>query len=176
MAGCTTSNPAKSSAQAAPLKVKADTLPNLTKYSLATVKPFDTSKSKNTDRSVGVEFAEAIARRLKHDFGTLFDQVNVGDPTGTAQELIITGDITKYAPGDKFLRGMLIGLGAARFNGNLCLRDADQQLLFVPFEKLWAWGGVLGMSKGIEDMESETAASIANTVARQKGWSPPPAK
>ncbi len=143
---------------------------------MVTVKPFDTSKAKDAEPSVGVKFAEEIARRLKYDFGTLFVEVNMGNPSGATNELIVTGEITKYAPGDKAMRGILIGLGAASFNGDLCLKNNDSQLIQVPFDKLWAWGGTLGMSKGIEDMEAETAASIVNTVARQKGWTPQPRK
>jgi|SRR5208283_330621 len=176
LTGCTTTDPTKSSTQAAPLKAGKTALPDLKRFTSVTVVPFDTSKAKDTEPSVGEKFAEDIARRLKDDFGPLFDQVTVGTPTGTTNELIITGEITTYKPGDKALRGLLIGLGAASFKGDLCLKDGDQQLIQIPFDKLWAWGGILGASKGIEDMEEQTVASIANTVARQKGWTPPAGK
>jgi hypothetical protein len=176
MTGCSTTNPAISSTRAEPLHLEKGKLPDLKEFTVVTVKPFDTNKAKDTEPSVGVKFAEEIARRLKYDFGPLFVEVNMGNPSGATNELIVTGEITKYAPGDKAMRGILIGLGAASFNGDLCLKNSDTQLIQVPFDKLWAWGGTLGMSKGIEDMEAETAASIVNTVARQKGWTPQPRK
>jgi hypothetical protein len=63
---------------------------------------------------------------------------------------------------------------AASFKGDLILKDAaDNRVLFsAPFDKLWAWGGYLGASRGIEDMVTESAASVAATVARAKGWQP----
>jgi hypothetical protein len=97
-----------------------------------------------------------------------------GPPLGATNELIVTGTIRDYRPGDRALRGLLIGLGAASFKGDLILKDAaDNRVLFTaPFDKLWAWGGYMGMSRGIEDMTTESAASVANTVARAKGWQP----
>jgi hypothetical protein len=166
LAGCATADPAKSSTQAEPLKLGKAALPDLKGYNVAVVKPFDTSKAKDTDPSVGAQFAEDIARRLQYDFGKLFDQVTVGNPVGATNELIITGEITKYAPGDKALRGLLIGLGAASFNGNLCLQNGDDRLLEVPFDKLWAWGGLMGMSKGIEDMEITPPVRFSSTLMR----------
>jgi len=177
LTGCTTTtDPAKPSTRAKPLEIANTPLPDLKKFEVVTVKPFDTSKAEKTDASVGVKFAEDLARRLRYDFGSLFNRVDVGNPTGATNELVVTGEITKYAPGNKALRGALIGLGAAAFNGNLQLVEGNKSLIQIPFDKLWAWGGTLGMSRGIEDMESETAASAANTIARQKGWTPPAGK
>jgi hypothetical protein len=69
---------------------------------------------------------------------------------------------------------MLIGTGVAIFDADLILRDGatQQDLLRAPMSKLWAWGGLLGASKGIEDMTEESAASAAKTVAVHKGWRP----
>jgi hypothetical protein len=171
LAGCQTS-PATSSRNAAPLAADKKYFPDLRNFDVVTVTPFDTTKAKNTDPSVGVRFAEDISRRLKFDFGQTFKEVKMGNPTGSTNELIVTGEITSYAPGDRALRGVMIGLGAASFKGSLCLKSNETQLIQIPFDKLWAWGGLMGMSKGIEDMEAEAAASIANTVAREKGWVP----
>jgi hypothetical protein len=172
LTGCQTTPREKSSRNAAPLQLDKATLLDLKNFDVVTVTPFDTSKAKNTDPSVGAQFADEIANRLKYDFGQTFKQVTMGNPTGATNELVVTGEITTYAPGDRALRGIMIGLGTASFKGNLCLKSNETQLIQVPFDKLWAWGGMMGMSKGIEDMETETAASIANTVARQKGWAP----
>ena len=48
------------------------------------------------------------------------------------------------------------------------LAASGKVLLNAPFDKLWAWGGVLGASKAIKDMVAET--SVAATVAHAKGW------
>ena len=88
-----------------------------------------------------------------------------------ADELIVTGTIKTYREGNRFLRGMLIGLGSAAFEGEVILKSgqAERVLFVAPFDKLWAWGGFLGMSKGIEEMWAEAAASVANTIARGQG-------
>jgi Domain of unknown function (DUF4410) len=174
-AGCTTNDPAKSSVHAAPLKTKNSAMVDLTKYQIATVIPFGVTQDKDIDPSIGAKFASDVAIRLQYDFGVLFQEVRQGLPLNQTNELIVGGDITTYKPGDKFARFMLIGLGAASFKGDLVLKDAqsNQKLLDAPFDKLWAWGGFLGASKGIEDMQSETAASVAGTIARAKGWEPP---
>ena len=90
--------------------------------------------------------------------------------------MIVTGTIRKYRRGSKFARAMLIGLGSASFEGEVSLKDgADGRVLYTaPFDKLWAWGGIAGMSKGIEDMVAETEAMVAATIARAKGWVPQP--
>lgn len=173
--GCATSNPAVSSTHAQPLQSKNGAKVDLTKYRIATVVPFSIPQNKDIDPSIGAKFANDIAIRLQYDFGNLFDQVREGTPLNQTNELIIGGIITTYEPGDKFERAMLIGLGAASFKGELDLKDAtgNETIFAAPFDKLWAWGGFLGMSKDINDMQTETEASIADTIARAKGWQPP---
>jgi hypothetical protein len=67
---------------------------------------------------------------------------------------------------------MLIGLGAANFDGRIIISDAnsDEALLKAPISKFWAWGGLLGMSKDMDDMIEEAAASTAKTIALKAGW------
>lgn len=173
--GCSTTDPAKTSTKAAPLRPKSGQQLDLGKYRTVSVAPFSTTSAKDTDASVGVRFSDNIALRLRSDFGGIFDDVRTGKPKGEAGELVVAGTIKKYNPGSKFGRAMLAGVGAAKFEGELVLTDATDNriLLTMPFDKLWAWGGFLGMSKDIDDMVTEAEASIANTIARAKGWSPP---
>lgn len=130
------------------------------------------------DGSVGATFAQGIQARLASDFGPLFESVEIGEQArGLPHECLVSGVITKYKPGSRFARAMLIGLGAASLEGNVSVRDAStgNVLLTAPFDKLWAWGGVLGASKGMDDMVAETSASVAATVAHAKGWNAPAA-
>ncbi|MBI5774124.1 MAG: hypothetical protein HZA89_10325 [Verrucomicrobia bacterium] len=177
--GCSTTDPAKTSTKAAPLKLDSSQQVDLKKYSVAIVLPFDTSKAKDTDASVGVKFAENIALRLRTDFGPIFDEVKTGgNPSGQPNEIVVTGIIKRYDPGSKIGRAALIGLGAAKLEGELILKDSTdgKVLLGKPFDKLWAWGGIMGMSKDMAEMVTEAEASIANTIARAKGWIPPAKK
>jgi hypothetical protein len=170
--GCYTDR--TSSRQAYLLKPGSVADVDLSKYQVATVLPFQTKDP--VDPSIGVKFANEVAVRLKSDFGPIFQDVRKDlPPLGTNNELIVTGTITDYTPGDRVARAMLIGLGAASFKGTLVLKDgADGRILMdAPMNKLWAWGGILGQSRGIEDMVTESQASVAATIAHAKGWQPP---
>lgn len=124
-------------------------------------------------------YADDLAKRLGSDFGPLFQSVAAGTgPRGLQRECLLSGQITKYKPGSRIARGMyasLLGLGVASLEGSITVTDtAGKQLLSSPFDKLWAWAGVMGIAKGMDDMQKEVAAAIASTVAQAKGWKPPP--
>ncbi len=112
--------------------------------------------------------------RLQYDFGPLFQTVRIGQPLGTPDELLVTGRITDYRPGSRAARFLGPGIGKADLKGELVLKDGPtgQPLVIAPIDKLWAWGDVLGASKGMNNMMEETAAAAANLVARTKGWEP----
>lgn len=173
--GCSTTT-TTSSTQAQALKPIAGSAVDLSKYHIATVMPFEPVAGKGIDASVGFKFADDIFYRLQSDYGPIFKEVRKGPPLGTAEEVIVTGTIRDYDPGSKVARMLLIGTGAASFKGDLILRDGvdSRVLLDAPFDKLWAWGGMLGASKDIEDMVAESEAAVARTVAQAKGWKPPP--
>jgi hypothetical protein len=175
-AGCNTSSTVSTKAKILKPKVGANV--DLSKYQIATVQPFVQAEGikKPIEPSVGINFADGVASRLQSDFGPIFSEVRKGNAFGNADELIVTGVIREYTPGDKFARAMCAGLGAAGFKGDLILKDgATNSILFsAPFDKLWAWGGMMGASKGIEEMVTESQAAVATTVAQAKGWKPPP--
>jgi hypothetical protein len=136
--------------------------------------PFEASDT-NLDWAVRTEFAEHITRRLLLDFGPLFDQVRQGTSDGGAHGLLVTGLIRTYNRGDstvRYLGGP--GMGGASLKGDLILKDGkDNHIIYqASFDKLWAWGGILGAYKNIDDMQKEVEAAIANTIARGKGWNP----
>ncbi len=130
------------------------------------------TNKKPINYAVAENFTKNIATRVEHDFGPIFSEVRYGEPLGQSNELVVSGTITEYNPGDRFMRGMLIGLGAAGFKGNLTAVDGRNRnlLLKAKIDKVWAWGGLLGMSKGIEEMVEESAASAAKTIVVKKGW------
>lgn len=147
---------------------------NLRSYNAVTVVPFEISTNHVKDPLVGTKFAADIGARLRNDFGNLFQEVRFGSPRGSNDELLVTGTVRKHEPGSMGARVMLIGLGAASFEAELVLKDAATQrnLLTAPLDKLWAWGGMMGAAKDIDRMMAESAAAVANTIARAKGWIP----
>lgn len=167
--GCSTTK----STQAKSLKTAGGAPVDLSRYVTVTVVPFTLSPQASAkDPKVGEAFAGNVASRLRNDFGPLFQEVRWKEVRGEANELVLTGSIKTYQPGDPGLRFLLAGLGAASFEGELVLSDGASrtELLRASFDKLWAWGGLLGAGKGIEQMMSETAAAAARTVADGKGW------
>lgn len=132
-----------------------------------------TVPARKVDASVGVEFARGVETRLSNDYGPIFASVEMAPAArGLDHECLIAGAITKYKPGSRVARFILIGLGAASLEGNVSVTDAatGNSLLSAPFDKLWAWGGIAGASKGMDDMVKEATASVASTVAHAKGW------
>jgi hypothetical protein len=126
--------------------------------------------------AVGSEFARGIKARLSADFGPIFQSVENGaSARGLEHECLVHGEISKYKPGSRVGRAIVGFLAPASLEGSVRVtRVADDAVLLVaPFDKLWAWGGIAGASKGITDMVDETSASAAATIARAKGWAPP---
>lgn len=170
LTGCSSS----SSVKAQPLKIENQIVTDLSQYTVATFVPFEAKpkNGKSVDGSIGASFGDGLCKRIKFDYGNLFDEVRYDHPLGQDNEMIITGEINEYEGGNRFARGMLIGLGAASFKGRIKAIDGKtNNILFeAPFEKLWAWGGYMGMSKGIEEMVNEASASAAITIASCKNW------
>ena len=131
--------------------------------------------NRSVDASMGANFANDIKNRLRNDFGPLFASVELSTAArGVERECLVKGHISRYEPGNRAARFLLIGLGAAHFEGTVDVVDVAGQraLISAPFDKLWAWGGILGASKGINGMIDEASASVAATLARAKGWTP----
>jgi len=169
--GCTTTK----STQAKPLKTVYVANTNLSRYQVATIEPFEVTTSQAANDQVGMKMATDIANRLTYDFGPLFQMVRVGPRLGRSDELLVTGRITDYRPGSRAERLLGPGIGRAELKGDVLLNDGltGQPLVIAPIDKLWAWGDIIGASKGINNMEEETAAAAANLIARTKGWQPP---
>lgn len=175
LSGCVTN----SSTKARPLTAAAATPKTLSDCRHITVAPFSVPSGRKITASIGERFAGDVQSRLRSDYGPIFESVESGSAArGLEGECLVSGRITKYKPGSRVARAILIGLGAASLEGEVTVKDAagGQTLLTAPFDKLWAWGGIVGASKGIEEMSTEAAASIANTLARARGWEPPTGK
>lgn len=171
--GCATTK----STRAEPLKTTGD-ITDVKGCRAITVVPFEvTAENEKADAEVASAFAGDIAKRLRGDFGALFDSVEAADGArGVDGECLVGGAITRYDPGNRAVRLATVpGVGSVHFEGNIRVTDAasNRELLAAPFDKLWAFSGVIGASKGIQSLVNETAAAAAATVARARGWEPP---
>jgi hypothetical protein len=89
------------------------------------------------------------------------------DRTACARDLTLSCLVTKYKPGSRFARAMLAGLGSAHFDVEYSILDSERNPLASGMvTKSWSWGGIMGMSKGIEDLVREAAGEIAEDLVR----------
>lgn len=172
VAGCASTR----STRAKTLKADNTAANSLAECQHITVLAFDVPANGKVDRSRAVAFARDIETRLSNDFGQLFQSVEFAESArGVEKECLVKGRIDKYRAGSRIARAILIGLGSASFEGVVEVQDgaSGKSLLNAPFDKLWAWGGIVGASKGIDEMVNEAAASVAATLASAKGWTRP---
>jgi hypothetical protein len=141
-------------------------------YTRITVVPFQLSKDV-TEVGVrfGEDFAGDIVAQLRADHPDVFEEVRWKNPAGQPGEAVLSGKILKFHRGSAALRAVVgFGSGAASFEGEATLKDAStgEVLLVAPFDKLWAWGGMLGASKTVDNMVAQTSIAIAKTIALWK--------
>ncbi|HEX7861144.1 MAG TPA: DUF4410 domain-containing protein [Verrucomicrobiae bacterium] len=169
--GCASSR----STRAKPLAAIEGQNVNLSRYDRAVIQPFDFPQRTLDERNAGQALANSIERRLESDFGRLFNEVRQGNPTGAPDEVIVTGRITEYRPGNRAARVFIPWGPRAELRGDVVVKDSatGEQLMVAPFDKLWGFAGGMGVAKDIDDLLEETAAAAANTIARARGWTPP---
>lgn len=84
------------------------------------------------------------------------------DPAGGGT-VILRGEITRYKPGSRASRAMLIGTSNAYFDFKVTLIDAasGEELADFSGDRTWFWGGDMGESVGIEEMEESFAYELS---------------
>ena len=111
----------------------------------------------------------AAIRQMRVKYPNVFAEV-AKIPTGSENELLVEVHITKYKKGSRFARAMLIGLGASKIATTLIFLDSptNRQLATGQLGLTWALGGIIGASKGIEDLVDDAGRKIANAIVEQK--------
>jgi hypothetical protein len=148
---------------------------DLSKYDVVTVVAFGVEPGTNIDPIYGEKFAADVFGRLKHDFGNLFTEVRFGDPEGQTNELVVTGNLKAYS--EATVTGIIfqgLPVGKAKLEADLILRDgATQQTIFTAeVNKLWGTEEWLRGAEDVQRKREDAAATVANTIARGRGWQP----
>lgn len=119
--------------------------------------------------SVGPCIQSAAIRQLQVKFPSVFADVRTA-PTGADDELLVEVHITKYKKGSRLARAMLIGLGSSKIATTLVFIDSSSKgaISTGRLALTWAMGGVIGASKGIEDLVDSAGAKIANAIVEQR--------
>ena len=83
-----------------------------------------------------------------------------------ARDLMVTTTVTRYQKGSAFARAMLAGLGQIHLDGHVVLSSVSDRVILSDFmiAKTFAWGGVYGATKSIEDIEDVFAQGIADAL------------
>jgi hypothetical protein len=91
-----------------------------------------------------------------------FAEVRRGPAESVAAAVVLRAKITQYKPGSTTARLMMAGAGSAHLDLLVQLLDAatGQQLVMFPLDRTWGFGGVLGASKDIPEMERNLAREL----------------
>lgn len=141
---------------------------SLENYRIVTIMPFDVQADVETSDQCGKIFAHYIYLNLSYYYSHLFDRIIADKPLGADNELIISGQISKYQLGSKFAQHeTLCLLGEAQFDANLVLINGKTQNIIcqVPVRELLNWWDYF---ESIDDLMRKDAEGIAQTIARLK--------
>lgn len=108
-----------------------------------------------------------------------FEEVVRGTPAEPREgSVILRAKITQYKPGSETARLMVAGAGSAQLEMSAELVDAasGKSLVQLPVDRTWAWGGILGASRGIEEMERNVAYELGLYLQRMRGAATAPAE
>ncbi len=103
-----------------------------------------------------------------------FDDVLREPPPKDAPSVQVQTTYTSYRPGSRALRFLLIGLGTANLKMQVDLQDGQSGKLLATgtVHEFWGWGGIMGMSRGIEEMQKSAIKNVGQGIdkaCRPKG-------
>lgn len=167
--------------QATNLSLRAEHIARWPKVDLATypvlcLEPFVMADPKAADRSQDYQVESApqrLAKLVTDNIGAeTFAEVRQAEScepaAGTA---VLRVSITQYKPGSDTARFLLVGAGSAQIELVATLTDAQSGEILVTFEPkgLWAWGGAVGVSRGISDLEKNVAFEVTSYLKQARG-------
>jgi hypothetical protein len=128
----------------------------------------DTRKKVHQVRSAPARLADAVGTSL--DEGVFEEVLRPSAEPVPEGAVELRVQLTQYKPGSRTARFMIAGAGAAHFNFAGQIVDAVTGEVLSEFadKRTWAWGGHMGESFGIEEMERNAALDIALYLERCK--------
>lgn len=148
---------------------------DLAAYPVLCVEPFVMEDPDAADRKPQylVETAPArIANLTVEDLGeSIFTEVRQEPACAAPGAVTLRARIVEYRPGSETGRLMLAGVGNAHIELIVNLVDAasGNQLVELEAKGTWAWGGVVGASRGITDLEKNVAFEVASYLKLMRG-------
>lgn len=149
---------------------------DLAAYPVLCLEPFVMAdpNAANRAKEYQVESApQRLAKLVADNIGVkTFSEVRQADRCEpTSGEVVLRARITQYKPGSETARFMLIGAGSAQIELVVTLTDAESGEVLVTLEPkgLWAWGGAVGVSRGISDLEKNVAFEMTSYLKQARG-------
>ncbi len=121
----------------------------------------------NLDSAAKVEMQDTEKQRLSQLIASLIDsKKRLNSQAGVPQPYQFEVAITRYEKGNAFARFMLAGFGQIHIEAHIIVwsQPAKEKYAEFDIEKTFAWGGLIGASTHIEDVEPAFAEGIANAV------------
>ena len=151
---------------------------DLTEYERLYIEDVRVTDPEAAERKVQ-ELVETVPQRMANLImfsvdPDLWENVERGSPESGGKGLILRVELTQYKPGSAGARFTMIGTGAAHLNLRAALLDAasGQELTAFDENRTFAWGGFVGMSRGITLMEENASKELAAWIALGKGEEP----
>ena len=163
--------PVMSGCAATPLQVvKAEAGVDFKRYTTLTVKDFQNGVGDALPPRILQDLPEAVVAHLNECYPKAFGKIE-RTAAGSPEELVIGGTITEYREGSRFARARLIGLGSAKFATDISFLDGQsgRDLTKAKVDLLWAMGGLVGASQGIDDLIEKAGRQIADAIAERRG-------
>jgi len=119
-----------------------------------------------------------LAKFVVADLGPgVFDEVRQSAACAAAPGVaVLRASITEYKPGSETARAIIVGAGSAQLKVHVTLANGETGSTLSQFDAkgLWAWGGELGASRGIQDLEKNVAYEMASYLKHSKVVAEPP--
>ena len=112
-------------------------------------------------QTAGSRIADMVERQLEEG---LFTEVRRESPPSPAESaVILRGEITQYKAGSRAARAFFAGTSNSHLDFIVSLIDAGtgEELATFSANRVWAWGGYMGESVGIEEMEESLAFELS---------------
>ncbi len=150
--------------------VKDNPAANFQGYTTVVIKAFENGVGQELPAGVPLELRASVETRLGRCYPGLLQVAGPKQVDGP-EVMIVEGRVTEYREGSRFARFMLAGLGSTKFSSDVVFRDGQskQELARAKVDLLWAAGGIIGASTGIEDLVKKAAAQVADAIAEKKG-------
>lgn len=152
---------------------------DLGRYTVLFLEDFVMADPKAEDRKKE-HLVETAPRRLpdlvaKNLGDGVFQEVRRGPAEAVPEAVVLRAKLTQYKPGSETARFLIAGAGSAQLEMEAELLDAQtgERVTRLAADRTWAWGGVLGASRGIEEMEANLAYELALYLKRSKGADTP---